>query len=261
MAQAVDRESGAADERVPPPPLEARVSDEKQTPVYRFTEMARKAKEKIKAIDFKLPGWTQIATELVPKLRDARAAAHKAMREALGPVEEAEKKIRAEWAPILDTFDQGKTFLEGKIARELKEAEDRERAERKRLDDEAAAAQTEVEAALLRGAEAKTAAERKKAVAAGQAALQKQEEARAAAAAPVDKPTVKTASGASATTKTTWEFEVTDISKVPDHLTYREIDRKLTAAAIKAMDERGEAPSISGLKIWPTSKASVRKGR
>ena len=106
-----------------------------------------------------------------------------------------------------------------------------------------------------------TPAERKAAVAEGQAALQKQEEARAAAAVPVEKPKVKTAGGATATTKTTWEFELLDITKVPEHLTFRAIDEKLTAAAIKAMDERGETPSIPGLRIWPTSKASVRKGR
>jgi len=227
----------------------------------RFADMAKKARERIRAIDFKLAGWKEEATELVPKLRDARKLAFNTMREQLVPLEAAEQKIREEWKPILETFDQGKTFLDGKLARALAEEEEREKADRRRATEEAAASQKKVEEALARGAEATTPAERSAAVAEGQAALAEQEAARAAASVPVEKPKVTTSSGATAHAKTEYKFELLDITKVPEHLTYRALDEKLTAAAIKAMADRGENPAIAGLRIFPVTKATVRKGR
>jgi hypothetical protein len=237
------------------------VDETKAGTVYQWTQAALKAATKVQALDFKLPGWPAIASDLVVKVRDAYTAAHKAMRAALIPKEEEIQRIREEWRPVLETFSQLRATLDNHLARHLKEQKEEAEKEQLRQQREKEEAQAALDKALADSAAAETPEEKQEAIAAGTAALQRQEKASAALAAPAASAPEVRGSGGVTKPKEDWHFEVEDISQVPDQYTYRAVDEGLVLGAIKVMAKRKQVPKIAGLKIWSTTKPSTRKAR
>lgn len=176
--------------------------------------------------------------------------------------------------PLLDKRDQfarlNETFLNEKDARLRREAAERARAQREEAAARAREAQQarEAEAAAARAAQtaadeaarevAKADAEeaQRRAEMAAAAAAQAQSEATAAEAVVTAKPSeLGAVSGEFASTglKTTWDFEVVDLSKVP--LAYLTVNESAVKQAIKG--KHGQR-AIPGLRIFPKRSAVVR---
>ncbi len=199
----------------------------------------------------------QKCTTFLSQLTKHRAECEKARKTGKAPYIAASKVLQEFFTGrLIDPLDRAIKQAKGPVAIYIRKKEDAEKA-RKKAEQEAA----EAEARAAREAEDKAEAENRafaqaEAAERAEAAEKVAEKARKKAAAPAG-PAVRSETGGTASTTTTWGYEIEDVAQIPLEM----IRQWIPAAAIEA-GVRGFVHSggriLSGVTIKEETKVNVR---